>query len=69
MQVKEKLMAGKRLESLGTLSLNLASDYYTEQEMKVKFKKPKKKVCLDQVSSLIPSKSLCFNPESNCVLY
>ncbi|CAH0386369.1 unnamed protein product [Bemisia tabaci] len=44
MQVKEKLMAGKRLESLGTLSLNLASDYYTEQEMKVKFKKPKKKI-------------------------
>ncbi|XP_046663789.1 LOW QUALITY PROTEIN: U4/U6.U5 tri-snRNP-associated protein 1-like [Homalodisca vitripennis] len=42
-QVKSKLQLHKRVESLVTPALQLASDYYTEQEM-VKFKKPKKKV-------------------------
>lgn len=34
---------GKRLETLA-MSLNPASEYYTEQELQVKFKKTKKKV-------------------------
>ncbi|XP_018330146.1 U4/U6.U5 tri-snRNP-associated protein 1 isoform X2 [Agrilus planipennis] len=40
--VKEKL-ANKRLESLQTPELTIASDYYSEQEL-AKFKKPKKKI-------------------------
>lgn len=40
--VKAKL-ANKRLESLMTSQLNLASDYYNEEEL-AKFKKPKKKM-------------------------
>lgn len=42
--VKSKLMQKKKVaESLNLPALQLASDYYTEQEM-VQFKKPKKKV-------------------------
>lgn len=42
--VKSKLMQKKRVqESLNLPALQLASDYYTEQEM-IQFKKPKKKV-------------------------
>lgn len=40
--IKEKLNT-KRLESLNTSDLSLASDYYSEKEL-AKFKKPKKKV-------------------------
>ncbi|KAK7866845.1 hypothetical protein R5R35_006019 [Gryllus longicercus] len=41
--VREKL-SKKRIESLTTSSLQIASDYYTSEEIDVKFKKPKKKV-------------------------
>lgn len=43
-EVKNKLQLQKRVESLDLPALQVASDYYTEQEM-IKFKKPKKKVC------------------------
>uniref|UniRef100_A0A1B6D1V5 U4/U6.U5 tri-snRNP-associated protein 1 n=2 Tax=Clastoptera arizonana TaxID=38151 RepID=A0A1B6D1V5_9HEMI len=42
--VRNKLQANKRIESLITPALQLASEYYTEEEISVKFKKPKKKV-------------------------
>jgi U4/U6.U5 tri-snRNP-associated protein 1 len=42
--VREKLQ-GKTLVSLDVPVPQLASEYYTEEEMSVKFKKPKKKVC------------------------
>jgi len=43
--VREKLH-GKTLVSLDLPAPQLAADYYTEEEMSVKFKKPKKKVCV-----------------------
>lgn len=43
--VREKLH-GKTLVSLDLPAPQLASEYYTEEEMSVKFKKPKKKVCV-----------------------
>lgn len=45
-KIREKMMrADKILESVGSSSLQVASDFYTEEEM-VKFKKPKKKVVI-----------------------
>ncbi|KAI5692672.1 hypothetical protein M8J75_012775, partial [Diaphorina citri] len=41
-EVREKLYGNRKLESLASAKLKLASDYLTEDE--VKFKKPKKKV-------------------------
>jgi hypothetical protein len=43
--VRQKLR-GKTLISLDLPAPQLASEYYTEEEMSVKFKKPKKKVCV-----------------------
>jgi U4/U6.U5 tri-snRNP-associated protein 1 len=43
--VRQKLQ-GKTLVSLELPAPQLASEYYTEEEMSVKFKKPKKKVCV-----------------------
>ncbi|XP_067010200.2 U4/U6.U5 tri-snRNP-associated protein 1 [Anabrus simplex] len=37
-------LSKKRVESLLTPAAQIASDYYTQEEMEVKFKKPKKKV-------------------------
>ena len=39
----QERQVGKRLETLA-MSLTPASEYYTDQEIQVKFKKPKKKV-------------------------
>jgi U4/U6.U5 tri-snRNP-associated protein 1 len=43
--VREKLR-GKTLISLDLPSPQLAAEYYTEEEMSAKFRKPKKKVCV-----------------------
>lgn len=42
--VRKKLHENKRLESLDLPKLQIASDYFTEEEISLKFKKPKKKV-------------------------
>lgn len=42
--VRKKLHENKRIESCCLPNLQLASDYYTEEEINLKFKKPKKKV-------------------------
>jgi U4/U6.U5 tri-snRNP-associated protein 1 len=66
--VRQKLQ-GKTLISLDLPAPQLASEYYTEEEMSVKFKKPKKKVCVIwsyfmvisyAVSPLVWSKSSVF---------
>lgn len=43
--VRKKLRENKKLESLDLPKLQIASDYFTEEEINLKFKKPKKKVC------------------------
>lgn len=42
--VRKKLHENKRIESCCLPNLQIASDYYTEEEINLKFKKPKKKV-------------------------
>lgn len=44
LSVKNKLLAKKEIVSLNSSALKLASDYFTEEEMINKFKKPSKKV-------------------------
>ncbi|KAL0267470.1 UNVERIFIED_CONTAM: hypothetical protein PYX00_009728 [Menopon gallinae] len=44
LSIKNKLMAKKEIVSLNSSTLKLASDYFTEEEMINKFKKPSKKV-------------------------
>lgn len=53
--VREKLH-GKTLVSLDLPTPQLAAEYYTEEEMSVKFKKPKKKVCV--ILNVYPPSSL-----------
>lgn len=52
--VREKLY-GKTLVSLDLPAPQLAAEYYTEEEMSVKFKKPKKKVCVIWIVYFLPS--------------
>lgn len=52
--VREKLH-GKTLVSLDLPAPQVAADYYTEEEMSVKFKKPKKKVCVIWRIYFLPS--------------
>lgn len=44
----QQYAVGKRLENL-SFTLQPASEYYTDQEIAYKFKKPKKKVCLSRI--------------------
>lgn len=46
LQVVREKLHGKTLVSLDVPAPQLAAEYYTEEEMSVKFKKPKKKVCV-----------------------
>lgn len=52
--VREKLY-GKTLVSLELPEPQLAAEYYTAEEMSVKFKKPKKKVCVIWREYFLPS--------------
>lgn len=52
--VREKLH-GKTLVCLDLPAPQLAAEYYTEEEMSVKFKKPKKKVCVMWRIYFLPS--------------
>lgn len=46
---------GKRLETL-SMALTPASEYYTEQEIQAKFKKPTKKVRISYTTEIINHK-------------
>jgi U4/U6.U5 tri-snRNP-associated protein 1 len=47
LQVVRAKLYGKTLVSLELPEPQLAAEYYTAEEMSVKFKKPKKKVCVN----------------------